>query len=568
MSTLAWMGLSLAFAVAAFAILGLRVAYPAHRRLAFGVWALGWIPLGISVVQHRSEIEQEAHVMEAALQGHELHVGLVVVLLVVGYLVRTLFPTHAGAAPELSEDELTGRVDADLRLLGYLLDKVDDALERLRDEGLPREGEVLTAEEDQRLRELFARFVEASFELDVLKSQYRSFYSVSPVSRPDVHARCFLVAYAAYVGEYRAGQRLTHAVGDDDTVRTVLDEANAAHDLPADSYLAIQRRSVHPDTVLRINAGRAYMKLLSDRISEQPAYERTRANLHDIEAMLEASPETFVDNPLDYLERVAFDLWFPIQKNVTVGISAVHVPAREHYIDAATLTAAAARLEPGDTLLARREWHLTNLGIPGYWTHAALYTGTLDVIDEYFDGLDELEGSSASEYLRARHPEAWAQMREPDPEGFPIAVVEAVTAGVKVSSLEGAGSADSLAAVRPAASKSEKLRSILDALEHLGKPYDYNFDLATDNELVCSELVYKAYQRVDGVTLEPEMFNGRALLSPNAICEKFDAEYDGPRELEFALFLDGVERGRVEDRDAEALRESHRRPKWHILVAE
>jgi len=254
---------------------------------------------------------------------------------------------------------------------------------------------------------------------------------------------------------------------------------------------------------------------------------------------------------------------------VTVGISAVHLPSREHFIESASLTAAAHRLEPADTLLARREWHLTNLGIPGYWTHAALYVGTLENIDAYFGDLPELEGTTASQWIRERFPSAHAQMSAPDEHGYPIAVVEAVTAGVKVSSFEKAGSSDALAALRPRISKSDKLRAILDALQHLGKPYDYNFDLATDNELVCSELVYKAYQRARGIELRATTFNGRSLLSPNAICEKYDAELDGGApELELALFLDGIAPGRVEEGDAERLRQSHRRPKWHILLVE
>lgn len=570
MPTLVWMGISLAFALAAFAVLGLRVGYPRHRRLAFGVWALGWIPLGISFFQHQSEIEGRSAVVTSALSGHELHVGLVCLFLVVGYLVRVLFPTHAGVVPELDEDELTARVGADLAQLVFLLDRVDEATTALTDSGLcgaPAEG--FSAADDDRLRALWAELVEASFELDVLKSQYRSFYSVNPLTRSGVHARCFLVAYAAYVGEYRAGMLVTHAVGEDLTVRTVLDEANARFDIPKDSFLSLARRSMHPDTLVRLNVGRAYLNVQAERLKNEPLLARTRTNLADIEAMVGSSPSVFVENPLAYLERVAFDLWFPIQKNVTVGISAVHLPSREHFIGAGHLFAAEPRLEPGDTILARREWHLTNLGIPGYWTHAALYSGTLAKIDAYFEGLPELEGRPASALIRERRPEAYALMSAPDEAGYPIAVVEAVTAGVKVSSLEKAGSSDALAALRPRISKIDKLRAILDALGHVGKPYDYNFDLATDNELVCSELVYKAYQRAEGIELTPESFNGRLLFSPNALCEKLDAEYDSePRQLDFALFLDGVAPGEVEDRDAAALRESHRRPKWHILLVE
>ena len=84
---------------------------------------------------------------------------------------------------------------------------------------------------------------------------------------------------------------------------------------------------------------------------------------------------------------------------------------------------------------------------------------------------------------------------------------------------------------------------------------------------MCSELVFKAYERLDGVSLEPDTVNGRLLLSPNALCEKLDADWEGERELDFVFFLDGLDHGDVIERDANALRASHRRPKWHVLVA-
>lgn len=563
MLTLAWIGISLALGAAAFVVLSARVGHPHHRLIATSIWVVSWIPLAISFFSHRAQIAARTEVVESAVVSHLPHIGVVLVLVVVGYLVRVLFPSDTPAARELTEHELTLRVDVDLAQLGYVLDKVDAALEAFL-AAIPRSA-TITAEENERLRERWAIFIEASFELEVLKAQYRGFYAVNPLS--DVHARSFLVAYGAYVADYRASLLVTKAVGDLDVVRTILDEAQPRHGIPEDSYLALQRHSVHPDTLVRLGAGRAYLEIVRDRVRDQPAFVRTRAYLDQMDELVSESPDLLLENPLDYIERIAFDAWLPIQKNVTVGISAVQAPSREPYLGPSQLCHAHARLEPADTLLTRREWHLTNLGIPGYWTHAALYIGTLETLDRYFAGLPELGGKKPSQIIKKRFREAYRQMSKADANGHRPSVIEAIGAGVSLNPLEKSGIADSIAALRPKIDKRDKWQAVLDALAHLGKPYDYAFDFASDNAIICSELVYKAYHRAKGIALVPELFNGRLLLSPNQLCEKFDREHDGPRELEFALFLDGVARGRIEDRDAAALRESHRRPKWHILLA-
>lgn len=577
MSGWAWIGVSLVLAVGAFAILGARLLHPHHRKLAGVVWAASWIPFAISVAGHRRAVESGAIALERAFVGHIPHVGLFALLVLCGYLVRVLFPTDDTVADELDADELAANVGTDLARLPYLLERVDAALHALEARGLAElDGAQIEAETNVALREDWARFVEACFELDILQARYRAFYAVNPVTRTALHARSFLVAYGAYVAEYRAGLLLTRAVAGNDAVQTILDEANAHHDVPADSFLALQRSTVHPDTLLRLSAGHAYLELLGHRSlwssdiepADSAVLKPTRAHLEEISDVVESTPELLIDNPLDYLERVVADTWFPVQKQVTVGLSAVHLPSHEYLIGPDSLSAAMRQLEPGDTLLTRREWHLTNLGIPGYWTHAALYLGTLDIIDRYFDDLPELEGRTASEWLRERDARGHSRLSSKDEAGRSPSVIEAVTAGVRVAPFEESGKSDAIAALRPNIPKHEKLRVILDALEHLDKPYDYDFDCATDNTLFCSELVHKAYLRSDEIELRPTAFNGRLLLSPNELCEKFDAEYDtGSRQLDFALFLDGVAAGQIEERGAAELRRSHQRPKWHILVA-
>jgi hypothetical protein len=79
-----------------------------------------------------------------------------------------------------------------------------------------------------------------------------------------------------------------------------------------------------------------------------------------------------------------------------------------------------------------------------------------------------------------------------------------------------------------------------------GRPYDYNFDFITDSALVCSELVYKAYEpsnETRGLNLPLETMMGRKLMPVNSIAKSFSKQYSSShRKLDFVFFLDGLEK--------------------------
>jgi hypothetical protein len=238
----------------------------------------------------------------------------------------------------------------------------------------------------------------------------------------------------------------------------------------------------------------------------------------------------------------------------------------------------AGKLEPGDILLERREWYATNVGIPGYWPHAALYIGTNEERNRYFADpeirawlIEEGVADGILEtMLERRYPEAYHRSRAPQEAGHPVRVVEAIEGGVSFTSLEHSAAADSLAVLRPRLSKKAKALAIIRSFQYQGRPYDFNFDFLTDAELVCSELIYKVYEKSagnEGLTLSTSEVLGRRLMSPNDIARLFADEYrtDSP-QFDFVYFLDGNEaKGRAFAADVETFLSSWQRPKWHII---
>jgi hypothetical protein len=233
-------------------------------------------------------------------------------------------------------------------------------------------------------------------------------------------------------------------------------------------------------------------------------------------------------------------------------------------------------LEPGDILLARKNWYLSNIGLPGFWPHAMVYLGDRDKLEGYFD--DEQvrrwvatiagEPMSLTEMLERRHPEAWSAYLEPH-HGEPRRVVEAISEGVSFSTLEECAG-DYLAGLRPRLDKIDKATAIVFAFVQYRKPYDFDFDFATDHALVCTELVWRAYReapaRRSGIDFSLVPVAGRMTLPANEIASKYAREIGTPgAELDFVLFVDAREDvATAFVSSEEAFRASYRRTKWDL----
>ncbi len=157
-------------------------------------------------------------------------------------------------------------------------------------------------------------------------------------------------------------------------------------------------------------------------------------------------------------------------------------------------------LQPGDILLEKTPFRLTDSLIPGYWGHAAIWIGS------------EAELIALGIWNDDRIRPHQAAIREGQ------RIVEAVRSGVRLSSLAGFLNIDDLAVLRKnALTDAQRRRVIFNAIAQLGKAYDFNFDVETSERIVCSELVYMAYTQ----TLWPtEKTLGRYAISPNHIAEK------------------------------------------------
>jgi hypothetical protein len=156
-------------------------------------------------------------------------------------------------------------------------------------------------------------------------------------------------------------------------------------------------------------------------------------------------------------------------------------------------------LNPGDVLVVRKEYALTNYFLPGFWPHAALYVG----------GAAELAqmGIQDQDHVRPR----WLKLLEGT--GDPGRVLESMKDGVQIRTLASPFGSDSVVVLRPRLSPAEVAQGLARVMAHEGKPYDFDFDFRRSDRLVCTEVVYRAFEGVGPMRFPLVRRAGRPTLS-------------------------------------------------------
>jgi hypothetical protein len=148
-------------------------------------------------------------------------------------------------------------------------------------------------------------------------------------------------------------------------------------------------------------------------------------------------------------------------------------------------------LRPGDVIVTRRDEVLSNLFLPGYWPHAALYVGPAEA------------GTRLGARVDADRAARWVE---------PLRVLEARADGVRLRAIDDTLGVDAFAVIRPTLEAAEVGRALTQALSHEGKLYNFDFDFFRADRLVCTEVVYRAYDGL-GVSFKLRQRAGRPTLS-------------------------------------------------------
>ena len=180
------------------------------------------------------------------------------------------------------------------------------------------------------------------------------------------------------------------------------------------------------------------------------------------------------------------------------AVGAVQFRRGKLYGDPSAEAAVAVVLRPGDILLEKTPFRLTDRFIPGHWGHVAIWMGTAA----------EARAILGDDPLLATHERRLA-------EG--AGVCEALRDGVQLNPLSRFLDVDDLAVLRCPLVGDELAAHLRRSLRQLGKDYDFNFDVETADRIVCSELVYQVYT---GIPWPTGKALGRSTISPDQVAQR------------------------------------------------
>jgi hypothetical protein len=413
--------------------------------------------------------------------------------------------------------------------------------------------------------------------LDALGARYNEF---SHVKDKNEKRAIFSIRYAAFLTEYRFALEFIARAENNPALDTILNDPVPESGLSGDSYSRFKFRFLNVARATEFAALQAVDKGLSGK-DETGLRKSIEEDSGIIWRMGKGKgPVLTFANGLAIAGKAGFAAWFPVQKGVSEWMGDVKVRhAGISFISPEQINKLRSLLRPGDILLERHEWYLSNLGLPGFWTHAALYVGTDTERKLFFNDPDvkkwvRANGEKSGQFeglLRAVSPSAFETSSTAGEDGHLPRILEAISEGVSFTSLEHSAAADSLAVLRPRLSKREKAEAVIRAFHYSGRPYDFNFDFRTDSALVCSELVYKVYEPspgMRGMTFPLTELMGRKISTPNDMARQFSEQFGTPeQQSDLVVFLDGYEKtASARETDVAEFRQSWKRPKWHVLT--
>ncbi len=387
--------------------------------------------------------------------------------------------------------------------LGPAVVGIEGAEVELADAGRAAERGHFTPDEDERVHAWYARYLTARAGL------LETIDDLRPITEADVEAdaetqlRAFVVAYTAACLLVRAGRFLVSTFADHTLIQRKLNEGEPRFRIQRKQYTTIRNSLTDPANGLRLRHAQQFAdehRADIEALAGHPDFAVVLEYLREAETSLRVGVREFVKARLDYRSHsfrrrhasAVQQAIFAIAEVFGRVVAEARLQWRTKRITESTRRQIEALLDPGDVIITRHDDAMSNLFLPGYWPHAALHLG--------LPTQREVLGVTVTPEQATR----WAGPRR---------VLEARKDGVLFRTLDDTLAVDAMVVIRPELTSEQIARALTQAVTHEGKLYDFDFDFFRADRLVCTEVVYRAYDGVGELHFELSRRGGRLTLS-------------------------------------------------------
>ncbi|MGJ8644928.1 MAG: YiiX/YebB-like N1pC/P60 family cysteine hydrolase [Luteolibacter sp.] len=365
----------------------------------------------------------------------------------------------------------------------------EDLEQELADAEAAQERGYYLPDEDDRLRNVFAGYLEMRDGLLSILGRMEPWVDRQEKLDEEERLRMFIVAFASACLLLRSGSYVIRVAEGRPVVSRKLDEAEPRYGIARKSFTEIYRRQSSVQRMWKFYlACRFYGEHLTQieamadddlvgvmvRIlkEEKPFMEKRRREY--VAKRFRYRLHSFIRRNRSGYENTMFQILAIGGKTISelrdpmTGLIAM--PKR---VPGKPLEAIREYLKPGDIIVTRHKDALTNVFLPGFWPHAALYVG-------------EQPGGGN--------------------------VVEAKKDGVLLRELDETLKVDAFVVLRAGVDEGVLSEVVSRAMSHVGKLFDFSFDFRQADRLACTALVYRSWHGLAGMEFKLGEQAGRFCL--------------------------------------------------------
>jgi hypothetical protein len=359
-------------------------------------------------------------------------------------------------------------------------------------------------EEEAELLSWFARFLTVRSDLwEVLGDVSRPVGGSVRRVVDDDGLRCFVLGYTAACLTVRLDRLLLERLATDTVIQRKLNEGSVEHRIPRKQYTAVFESFTNPGKARLMDQAMRFVgnnRELVESMAGDRFVGSFVAELAEREKVLDPSRRRYISLLAEYLAHAFRRRGASARQQTLFAVleagGRMASELRDRWtpdrIDGTMGRLIETRLRPGDVIITRHDHALTNLFLPGYWPHAALFIGSESDRAEMNVNVDDDRASR------------WRGDRQ---------VLEALKDGVLFRSLDTTLAVDAVAVIRPQLETTEIATGLGRAVEHEGKLYNFDFDFFRSDRLVCTEVVYRAFDGLGGIRIPLRQRSGRPTLS-------------------------------------------------------